>query len=343
MLEPTILLGIAIIISMNFYILMGGADYGGGVWDLLARGPSKKAQQDTITSALGPIWEANHVWLILVIVIVFSAFPSVYSQLSTTLHIPLTVLLLGIVARGTSFTFRTYDNQDDRTQRKWGSMFAISSLVTPIILGIIVGAITEGHFITEGGSFYDHYIRTWTTPFCLAIGLLTLSLVSFLAAVYLSVYSKTKELKEIFRKRALVSQIVSASLALFVFYLSESYAPDLRVALLQSFWSNALFVITFLFASCCTFFLVERRYELARFLAAGQVTFILWGWALAQYPYLIRPDFTLENSAGAPTTLNLLVTALGAGAFLLFPSFYFLVKVFHSDKSSKNPESKTAE
>src|SRR5512140_3168980 len=134
--DPALLLGGVIVLALTAYALMGGADYGGGVWDLAASGAT--------APAIGPIWEANHVWLILVVVVLFSAFPTAFARLSIHLHIPLMLALGGIILRGSAFMFRAYGPEDAQFRRRWGLVFAIASVVTPVLLGVVVGAITEG-------------------------------------------------------------------------------------------------------------------------------------------------------------------------------------------------------
>ena len=327
--DSVTILGIAMVISLNFYVLMGGADYGGGVWDLLASGPRKKEQQKLIEEAIGPIWEANHVWLILAVVVLFAAFPRAYAAISTSLHIPLTMLLLGIVARGTAFTFRSHDKTRGEVQRRCGRIFAISSLITPILLGIIVGTISYGGFVMAGSSFNSVYVEPWLNPFPLCVGVFALTLFSFLAAVYLANYATTDALKRDFRVRALVAQCASAILAVVVFVMAESSSPPLRDALEGSVWSIPILGSTALVAGGCTLCVVVGRLKLARALAAIQVSLILWGWALSQFPYLVRPDLTLFNCRGPEATLQLLIAALFAGGLILFPSFYALYRIFH--------------
>jgi cytochrome d ubiquinol oxidase subunit II len=132
---PEMLLSLILMVSLTFYVLLGGADYGGGVWDLLASGPRSEEQRELISHAITPVWEANHVWLILVIVLLFAGFPAAFAAMTTALNISLTVLIVGIVMRGSSFIFRAYHTGDERTQRRWGLIFAIASTVTPICLG----------------------------------------------------------------------------------------------------------------------------------------------------------------------------------------------------------------
>ncbi len=136
--EPTLagLLALLLAAALNAYVLFGGADFGGGVWDLLASGPRQRRQREVIGHAIGPIWEANHVWLILAIVLTFTCFPPVFARLGIVLHIPLTLMLVGIVLRGSAFTFRSYDDEHDAAQLRWGRIFSSASVMTPLLLGI---------------------------------------------------------------------------------------------------------------------------------------------------------------------------------------------------------------
>ena len=174
------------IASLVLYALLGGADYGGGVWDLFAFGSRARGQRKLIAEAISPVWEANHVWLILVIVILFTAFPPAFAAIATALHIPITLLLIGIVLRGTAFTFRTYDIQRDDVQRRWSLVFSTASIITPILLGTILGAIASGTITVEDGAVTSGFFNSWLAPFPIAVGFFALALFAFLAAVYLT-------------------------------------------------------------------------------------------------------------------------------------------------------------
>src|SRR3989441_6006510 len=158
-----------IVVALNAYAVLGGADFGGGVWALLASGPRRERQRHLIAEAIGPVWEANHVWLILAIVLLFTCFPPAFARLGTLLHIPLSLVLIGIVLRGSAFTFWRYGGPGDETQRYWGVVFAIASLITPLLLGTTVGAIASGALGDEGrgqgAGFYRIYVAPWLTPF----------------------------------------------------------------------------------------------------------------------------------------------------------------------------------
>ena len=318
----------AMIVSLMFYALLGGADYGGGVWDLFARGRRGALQRELIAEAIGPVWEANHVWLILVVVILFTGFPQAFAVIATALHIPLTLLLIGIVLRGSAFTFRTYDSERDRVQQRWSRVFSIASIITPILLGITLGAIASGTIKVENGVVTSGFVSSWLAPFPFAVGFFALALFAFLAAVYLTLETEDEKLQDDFRARALFSGAMVGVLALMVFLLSGSGAPSVRAGLTASGWALPLHLATAASAIGAFYFLWKRRYALARLCAACQVGLILWGWALAQFPFIVEPDITINSAAAPPATLRLLLIALGVGALVLFPSFYYLFRVF---------------
>ena len=323
--------------ALIIYALLGGADYGGGVWDLFAFGRRATAQRALIAEAIGPVWEANHVWLILVIVILFTAFPPAFAAISIALHIPITLLLIGIVLRGTTFTFRAHDVKRDDVQRRWSLVFSIASIVTPLLLGIVLGAVASGTIRVENGVVASGFLKSWLAPFPFAVGFFALSLFAFLAAVYLTVEASQHELQEDFRMRALIAGIVVGILALTVFIFSGTGAPTVRAGISRSWWALALHLFTAIFSSGAFYALWIRKYRLARFCAAAQVSLIILGWALAQFPYLVEPDMTIYSAAAPRTTLQLLIVALAAGVLVLFPAYYYLFRIFKSGTSITAP------
>ena len=323
----TIIAGV-MVASLVLYALLGGADYGGGVWDLFAFGPRARAQRTLIADAISPVWEANHVWLILVVVVLFTAFPPAFATIATALHIPITLLLIGIVLRGTAFTFRTYDVQRDDVQRRWSLLFSIASIITPILLGTTLGAIASGTIRSEG---VTSFFRSWMAPFPFAVGFFALALFAFLAAVYLTVEARERELQEDFRTRALLAGVAVGLLALTVFILAKTGAPTVRAGISRSWWALGLHLFTAISAIGAFVTLWTRRYRVARVCAAAQVTLILLGWAFAQFPNLVEPDITITSAAAPQITLELLLGALAAGAILLFPSYYYLFRIFKAE------------
>ncbi|MEP7039123.1 MAG: cytochrome d ubiquinol oxidase subunit II [Acidobacteriota bacterium] len=320
--------------ALLLYVLLAGADYGGGVWDLLAFGKRKKEQRELVEEAIGPVWEANHVWLILVIVVLFTAFPKAFAVISTALHIPLTLLLIGIILRGTSFIFRKNETNHNETQEHWSLIFSISSIITPILLGIILGAIASGTIRVENGIVQTDFFSSWFAPFPFAVGFFALSLFAFLAAVYLILETENRKLQEDFRQRALISGFTVGILALIVFLLAGVGAPTVRAGISSNFWALGLHISTAIFATGAFYALWTRKYQLARVCAAAQITMILLGWAVAQFPFLVEPNITIYNSAAPDITLQLLLGALILGAILLFPSYYYLFRVFKGSTAS---------
>ena len=330
---PAFLAGM-IVVSLGAYVLLGGADFGGGVWDLIARGPRRADQRALIAQALGPVWEANHVWLILVIVLLFTCFPPAFAALSITLHIPLALMLIGIVMRGAAFTFRSYDSKRDEVQRRWGRIFAIASLITPILLGVCVGAIAAGRIPTgtsfgfSPGTFVESFVAPWATWFGLWIGLMTLALFALLAAVYLTLEASDPGLREDFRARALVAEGAVVATAGMALVAAHGAAPLVREGLLRGGTAAAIIVGTLLAAAATVWAMWTRRFAIARLAAAGQASVILWGWPVAQYPYMLPPHTTIAESAAPPVTLRLVLGALVVGGAVLFPSLAYLFRVF---------------
>ena len=344
-LSPALLVALVCMVSLNAYALLAGADFGGGVWDFFASGPRRDRQRQLIADAMGPVWEANHVWLILVVVLLFTCFPPVFSRLAIQLHIPLTLMLIGIVLRGSAFTFRGYGTEADQAQHRWGRIFSVASVVTPVLLGIIIGTVAAGRLTMPAGSqdFSEAYVRPWLTPFTVAVGLFALALFAFLAAVYLTVESRDLELRDDFRRRALMAGgavFVTAMGALLLSSRGDSGAPLMWEGLIHSPWALMLQAGTAVSAISALVALWKRRYLVARVAAAAQVSLILWGWALAQYPYIVPPDLTIADAAAPAVTLKLVLGALGLGAVLLIPSLYYLFRIFKtSNPTSHHPSS----
>jgi cytochrome d ubiquinol oxidase subunit II len=334
---PTAVAGL-IAVALNAYVLMAGADFGGGVWDFLASGPRRAAQRALIAEAIGPIWEANHVWLILVVVLLFTGFPPAFAEVGTALHIPLTLMLIGIVLRGSAFTFRAHHGADSAMPLYWGRVFAVASAVTPVFLGMCLGAIASGGVPGRStADFRAEFVAPWLTPFCLGVGVLTLALFAFLAAVYLTVEAQDADLREDFRRRALGAAVAVFVAAGGVLALALPGAPLVGLGLTRSPWALPLHAAAGVAAVTAIRALWTRHYRLARVAAGAQVSLILWGWALSQYPYIVPPTLTISGAAAPALTLTLLLWALAAGALVLFPSLVYLFRVFKERPARGGP------
>lgn len=324
------------LLALLVYCLTGGADFGGGIWDLLARGPRAAKQRKLIAEAIAPIWEANHVWLIVLIVLLFSAFPKAFAAVSIALHIPLVIMLIGIVLRGSAFAFRSHE----AAKGGWTTLFAVASTLTPFMLGVVLGAVSSGtiRVDAESGRVLTGFFHSWLQPFPLLIGALTVTLFAFLAAVYLTLETGDEALQDDFRRRALAAAVLVGVLAWLSFAVSGSGAPRLQQGLSGEWWAAPFHAAIGGLAVGAFVALWLRKYFLARFLAGGQVGGIVLGWGLSQYPYLVVPDLTIGNSGAADSVLRPIFFALLGGLLLVIPAFAYLYVIFKGEKLAAGEE-----
>lgn len=323
-----------VVVAMLLYVLLGGADFGAGVWDLLARGPRKNAQRDLIERAIGPIWEANHIWLIVVIVVMFVCFPKAFAMLSTALHIPLTLMLLGIVARGSAFVFRAYDAHADRARRVWGRVFSIASVATPVLLGVSLGAALSGALTwSDEGVYTGGFVAPWLRVFPWLVGLMALAMFAFLAAVFLTVEADDDAVKGDFRRRALVSGVAVGVFAWGARLQATAGAPEFARRLSTGWWSWPLVIGASLVALAALWALWTKRDALARTLAVLQTAMVVVGFAAALFPDFIINEVTIEQAAATRTMHVLVLAALGGGSLILIPSLIYLLRVFKGPKA----------
>ena len=324
----------AMLLSLIAYCVLAGADFGGGVWDLLATGARAEQQKQLVDDAIAPVWEANHVWLILIVVLLFSCFPPAFAAASIALHVPLTLMLIGIVLRGSAFVFRRYGR---RGPKPWSRVFAISSAVTPVFLGICLGAVTGTGIRLVDSVPARGFFGSWLMAFPIAVGVFSLSLFAFLAAVYLSVEAPEGPLREDFRRRALLSGIAVGVFALAAALLAGPSTGEFRRRLMQGAWSWPLQIATGAAAVGAFVTLWLRRYRVARVLAVAQVALIVLGWGLAQRPNLVGDQFTIRGSAAPDESLRPVLLALVAGSVVLLPSLWYLFRLFKREPRSAAP------
>ena len=312
------------------YATLGGADFGGGIWDLFAFGPRKKQQRLAIQHAMGPVWEANHVWLILVIVVLFTCFPKGYSLLGIALFVPFHLALIGIMLRGAAFVFRSYQSRQVEAAVEtstWGIVFGAASLVTPVLLGMAFGAVTEGAIHVDAANRVNFPKGTgWLSAYSIANGILALSTCGYLAAVYLT-NETDGALREDFRRRAILAGTVTAALAVVVVVLARQEAEWFFLRLIS--WRSLPIILTGLLCFAGSAWSVfTRRYLISRRFAVAQVTLLILGWGLSQYPYFIYPDVRFADVAAPTPTLRFLVISLPFGAAAIIPSLWLLFRVF---------------
>lgn len=319
-----------VMVGLCAYGVLAGADFGGGILDALARGPRRDAQRDVIARAMGPVWEANHVWLIFVIVLLFTGFPRAFYPLVHALFVPFHLALAGITLRGAAFVFRAYGPRETTSLRRWGRVFGVASAVTPVLLGMCLGAVSSGRIRVAADGELTRGAEAWHSPLAWVTGLFALSLCAYLAAVFLTLETDG-DLRDDFRRHALeigtVVVALSAALVPWVFLTS----PQLGSGLLSA-RALPVLLVGAVAALASGYGLLRRRFVLARAATVAQVTCLLAGWALAQFPYLIYPDVTLSGSAAPTATLVAVLWTIPPGLALLLPSLWWLFRVFKSTR-----------
>jgi cytochrome d ubiquinol oxidase subunit II len=316
--------------GITAYVLFGGADFGAGLWDLVAGGAEAGARQRArIEHSIGPVWEANHVWLIFALVVVWTAFPSAFAAVMATLSVPLTAVAFGVILRGSAFAFRK-SVTELALRRLFGAAFALSSMVTPFFLGAVTGAIASGRVPTRVGD--GDVLRSWLNPSGVLGGVLAVGVCSYLAAVYLCADARRAgehDLAEGFRRRALVMGMLVGVVALAGIAVLHEDAPRLfgrltGVALPLVAASAALGLASLVLLSV-------RRYVAVRVTAALAVTAVLWGWAVSQYPMLLGTHLPIAEAAAPDAVLRPLIAVLAGGTLLLVPSLLLLYGMFQSE------------
>jgi cytochrome d ubiquinol oxidase subunit II len=323
-----VLLGLAV----GAYVLTAGADFGGGVWDLLSRGPRAAAQRDAIARAIAPIWEVNHIWMIFVVVMLFTVFPDAFALVSVALHIPLVLVLIGIVLRGSAFVFRAYGMQPNATRERWGRVFAWASAITPVFLGMTLAALSSGDIRVDAhGVVTTGFFAGWTSSFAVSVGLFALALFCLLAASYLAARTAADgelDLSDDFRRRALASEAAAGILASVVTWRAWVEAPELFEGLLGAAWSIPVQALTATVAGAAILALATGRVALARVLVMVQVSLVILGWGLAMDGHLVLPDMHLRDAGATAAVLDTLPWVLLGGAVGLIPGLIWLYRLF---------------
>jgi cytochrome d ubiquinol oxidase subunit II len=262
-------------VAILLYLLMGGADFGAGIIELFTTKKNQERTRRAMYRAIGPIWEANHMWLIIVIVILFVGFPSIYTTMSVNLHIPLVGMLLGIIARGTAFTFRNYDAVTDELQVVYNRIFMYASCVTPLFLGIIAGSAVSGKIDPAEGNYLDAYIFSWLNFFSVAVGLFTVSICGFLASVYLIGETENEQDVQRFKAKARTTNIAAAVAGTLVFIAAKLDGVPLAEWLFGNAVGIAAIAAAMVSLALLWYLLSKGKKIIIRVLAGFQVTMIL--------------------------------------------------------------------
>jgi cytochrome d ubiquinol oxidase subunit II len=309
--------------GITAYVLLGGADFGAGFWDLLAGSATVgKARRERIAESIGPVWEANHVWLIFALVVTWTGFPTVFASIASTLYIPMTIVAFGVILRGSAFAFRKTVTEV-AIQRIFGVSFAFSSVITPFFLGMIAGAIASGR--VPLGIARGDVIGSWLTPTSAIGGTLAVEVAAYLAAVYLirdCDRAGDLEMATYFRTRALVMGVITGVTALIGIAVLHADAPLLYNGLTHH--GLPLVVLSAVFGALSLVLLLRGNHIAVRITAALAVVSVLWAWGVAQYPDILSGTVTVNAAAAPQATLVVLVITLAVGTALLIPSLLLL-------------------
>jgi cytochrome d ubiquinol oxidase subunit II len=314
---------IVLFVGIIAYAVFGGADFGAGFWDLIAGGAERgERPRAVIEHAIGPVWEANHVWLIFVWVVLWTCFPVAYASITLTVFVPLTIAAFGIVLRGSGFAFRKTVTRTS-SRRNFGAAFASSSVLVPFCLGAVVGAIATGR-IPAGGVAGDPW-GSWINPTSILGGVMAVVMAAYLASVYL-VWDARRladdEMVEYFRRRAVVSAVVAGVVAFAGIFVLHHDDPFLFSGLTSR--GLPAVIVSALCGLGSLVLLMRRRPHWARVLAAGAVATIVLGWGMAQWDYVLPQTLTVAQAAAPSGTIAGVLIATGLAVVLLGPSFVLL-------------------
>jgi cytochrome d ubiquinol oxidase subunit II len=306
----------------TLYAVFGGADFGAGLWDLIAGGAKKgERPRALIERSLTPVWEANHVWLIFILVVLWTAFPEAFGAVMSTLYVPLALAALGIVLRGAGFAFRE-SISSLQARRALGATFALSSVLTPFFMGTVVGAIADGN-VPVGGN--GDAFSSWLQPLPLFTGALFVASGAYLAAIFLVADARraaAADLESYFARRALAAALVAGAFAaagLVVLHADTRYVFDRLVD-----QALPLVILSGLCGLAVLVMLLRGGRRGLRPLAIGAVVAVVWGWGVAQFPYLLPTSLTISESAAPPETLAAVIIVFLVAAVVVLPSLGLL-------------------
>lgn len=322
--------------AILLYLLLGGADFGAGIIEFFTSRKNRGRTRRTMYQAIGPVWEANHMWLIITIVILFVGFPSIYATMSVYLHIPLTAMLLGIIARGTAFVFRHYDAVKDDMQKLYNRIFIYSSVITPLFLGIIAASTVSRQIDLQAQDFLSAYIFSWLNGFSVAVGLFTVCICGFLAAVFIIGETDSESDRQFFTRKA-KWMIVSAVLC-GVLVFTASYIEN--IPLVDWVFGKPAGMLAITAASLSLPFLwyglTHGKAIIIRLLAGFQVCMILFAATYRHFPNIVLLKhgayLSLIEHQGQEKTIEALAWALLIGSIFILPALFYLLYSFEKKK-----------
>jgi len=335
MVSPENLAAAVLAVGLIMYAVFGGADFGGGIWTALASGPHAREQRECLFQAIDPVWETNHIWLILAVVVLFTAFPDAFAVLFTALLAPFVVALVGITFRGAAFAFRHFGEQTRRHLPATAEVFAVTSLLTPLALGMAVAAVAAGRIEVVDGEVRAGLWSTWITPFTAMGGLIGVAICAFVTPIFMTTRTRGA-LQEDFRARGLIAAVALGAVTAAAIPVATWDVPDFADRLLGP--GPVLFVALAVLGGVATLGLLwTRRFVLAQGAASATVAATLAGFAAAMYPDLVLGQLTIEQAAAPRGTLIPFLATLPLGAAVLVPSLAFLYWTFRGDPDPEHP------
>jgi cytochrome d ubiquinol oxidase subunit II len=332
-----VVVGMALFATMAAYALFAGADFGGGIWDLLAGGTERGRRPRTaIDTSVTPVWEGNQTWIVLGIVFVFTAWPGAFAAIMTSLFVPLSLALLGILLRGIGFSFR-HEASGVRSEQFAGALFAASSLLAPFFLGVTVGAVATGRVKTDSAG---NVANAWFNPAALMTGVLFVAACAYVSAVYLVGDSHRREDEEMvryFSRRAIVAGVVTGALAALNLVFLHSDAPYVFHRLMSS--ALPLVIVSVVAGASALALIVLRRVWLLRISAGIAVAAVVAAWGYAQYPYVLPTTLSLRTGSAPVAALDAEIVVMGMAAVFVFPSFAYLYWLHQHDRLAVSEES----
>jgi cytochrome bd ubiquinol oxidase subunit II len=314
---------VILMVGITAYALFGGADFGAGFWDLTAGGPERgREPRAVISHSIGPVWEANHVWLIFCLVVLWTAFSEAFASIMLTLFVPLSIAALGIVFRGSSFAFRKEVTRTS-SQRNFGAAFAISSVIVPFCMGAVAGAIASGR-VPAGGKAGDPW-SSWINPTSILGGVLAVTVCAYLAAVYMVWDARrlgSADMVEYFRRRAVGTAVVAGVVALVGIFVLHGDATYVFHGLTSR--ALPLVIVSALCGLGSLVLLMRSNHSVARLLAMGAVATVVLGWGVAQYPYILPTTEKLSAAAAPDATLWSVTIVFLVAAVVILPSLGLL-------------------
>jgi cytochrome d ubiquinol oxidase subunit II len=329
------LLAVILIVALAAYAVLGGADFGAGFWDLTAGGAAKGARmRGLINGSMGPVWEANHVWLIVVLVVMWTCFPSAFGPIMETLYVPLFLAAVGIIFRGAAFAVRG-EAASISEARALGATFALSSVLVPFFLGCALGAVASGQ-VPAGGDASIPF-ESWTNATSIFAGLMAVAVGAYVAAVFLAgdaIRARMPDLAEAFRRRALGAAVVAGALSIAGLFVVREDARDLYDGLTSGL-GLACVIIAVLIGVVTLWLIASRRYEIARYTSGLAVGAVLTGMAAAMSPDILPGELSLDDAAAGDATMIATLVALVLALAVIVPSIWWLFKLTFEGRLSE--------